>query len=590
MFEEDYALVKGGISIGNDVTSELSSIEGYVDGNVYINSVTLDVFKCNGVTWVKVGNLKGIAEITEETSDEDGGTNVITVTLTDGSEKIFYVKNGRTGNGIASITSIPSTEDDGLNTVTITMDDGTSRSFTVKNGSKGSKGDTGNAAGFGDPTASIDNNTGTPTVTVTASGSNEKKVFNFDFKNLKGNKGDPGAKGRSVDSLTMSGTGKQHPITATFSDGTTQVVGVVEDGKDGSGTGDMIKATYDSNDNGIVDKAEALSDGSTTIPIAVVMNKADKGTTLAEYGIEDAYTKQAVDELLEKKISEPTEEGQDGYALVTNGQGVREWREVASNWEKLNGKPFDELSEDIVAEEVELEEGVTIKKLVLGENVTDRLGEVDEVKKQVYGSNIFDTKNSSTSYYLKADGSLASSADWNVTDFIKVEGGKTYTLSGGTDLGTSPSVCWYDASKNRISGEAYSNRSSVTIPIPTNAEYIRATYAKTSVGTFMINEGSTALPYEPHAKSNAQLTEELSNIIKSFDYKGTSASNGTLSISNIPSDFGCFISSTHNMSGYFVSAPLYQYGDFKGLVFKDSGNLVPAVQEITGKIYYSAKK
>lgn len=57
---------------------------------------------------------------------------------------------------------------------------------------KGKKGD---SAGFGTPTATVDLNTGTPSVTVTSSGSNTAKVFNFAFKNLKGAKGDAGTRG-----------------------------------------------------------------------------------------------------------------------------------------------------------------------------------------------------------------------------------------------------------------------------------------------------------------------------------------------------------------------------------------------------------
>lgn len=56
-------------------------------------------------------------------------------------------------------------------------------------------GPAGAAAGFGTPTATVDTNVGTPSVTVTASGSNTAKVFNFTFKNLKGATGATGPKG-----------------------------------------------------------------------------------------------------------------------------------------------------------------------------------------------------------------------------------------------------------------------------------------------------------------------------------------------------------------------------------------------------------
>lgn len=62
-------------------------------------------------------------------------------------------------------------------------------------GPAGAKGADGAAAGFGTPTAIVDGNVGTPAVTVTATGDNTSKVFNFAFKNLKGATGAAGAKG-----------------------------------------------------------------------------------------------------------------------------------------------------------------------------------------------------------------------------------------------------------------------------------------------------------------------------------------------------------------------------------------------------------
>ncbi len=109
----------------------------------------------------------------------------------------------------------------------------------------------GTAAGFGDPVATVDGNTGTPSVEVTASGPDTAKVFTFTFKNLKGDKGnkgdqgDPGSAGNdgfspTVSVETISGG---HRITITDAAGSQSFD--VLDGASGSGSGDMTKAVYD---------------------------------------------------------------------------------------------------------------------------------------------------------------------------------------------------------------------------------------------------------------------------------------------------------------------------------------------------------
>ena len=147
------------------------------------------------------------------TSTADGGSNVYTFTDTKGATSTFTVKNGSKGSTGAHISSVTGDKTPAAgNTVTYTMkntDGTTAGTFKVVNGTNGSNGSNGHdgaAAGFGTPTASVDANVGTPSVTVTASGANTAKVFNFVFKNLKGQKGDTGATG-SVAGTTPAGSG-----------------------------------------------------------------------------------------------------------------------------------------------------------------------------------------------------------------------------------------------------------------------------------------------------------------------------------------------------------------------------------------------
>lgn len=83
-------------------------------------------------------------------------------------------------------------------------------------GPAGADGADGAAAGFGTPTATVDATSGTPAVTVQASGPDTAKVFAFSFTGLKGEKGDAGAQGPKGEKGDAGARGPQGPAGATY--------------------------------------------------------------------------------------------------------------------------------------------------------------------------------------------------------------------------------------------------------------------------------------------------------------------------------------------------------------------------------------
>lgn len=96
---------------------------------------------------------------------------------------------------------------------------------TGATGPQGPAGSAGTAAGFGTPTATVDANTGTPSVEVSASGANTAKVFAFAFHNLKGETGATGPQGPQGETGATGATGPQGPQGETGATGATGPTG-----------------------------------------------------------------------------------------------------------------------------------------------------------------------------------------------------------------------------------------------------------------------------------------------------------------------------------------------------------------------------
>ena len=162
---------------------------------------------------------------------------------------------GETGNGVKDVKLI---EQNGKNKkYRMTFTDGTYYDYQVLDGADGKEGASGKAA-----TIDVGQVSNGVNASVKNSGTSTNAVFDFVLpQGPQGNPGPTGEAGNGIVNIELISTlGKEKTYRITFTDGT-HFDYIVRDGNDGAGTGtgDMIKANYDANDNGIVDNAEKVN-------------------------------------------------------------------------------------------------------------------------------------------------------------------------------------------------------------------------------------------------------------------------------------------------------------------------------------------
>ena len=176
--------------------------------------------------------------------------------------------------GIASITAVESTADAGTNVITVTMADGSTASFNVKNGSKGSTGQRTYVwirYAHVQPTQNSDMGT-TPDewigIATNTSSSAPSSYTSYTWYKYKGDKGDTGDTGKGVSNITASrtsgtgapGTTDTYTATVTYTDGSTSSYTFqVYNGENGTGTGTVKSVSYNGNVYNSVDSSGNLA-------------------------------------------------------------------------------------------------------------------------------------------------------------------------------------------------------------------------------------------------------------------------------------------------------------------------------------------
>jgi hypothetical protein len=169
-------------------TNELIYFKGHAKATYMSDGRNLE----EAIHQISTGGGGGITAETDPVFSASPAASITEEKIAEWNSKSAQGDKGDTGVGVQSVVqTTTSNDDDGSNIVTVTLTDGTTSTFSVKNGSKGSNGK--------DGADGEDGATFTPSVDSAGnlSWSNNKGLTNPPTVNIKGPKGDAGEAGGS---------------------------------------------------------------------------------------------------------------------------------------------------------------------------------------------------------------------------------------------------------------------------------------------------------------------------------------------------------------------------------------------------------
>lgn len=118
---------------------------------------------------------------------------------------------------------------------------------------------------------------------------------------------------------------------------------------------------------------------------------------------------------------------------------------------------------------------------------------------QIGGVNRFIKSTVTPNKYITATGIITDGGNyWDLTDYIDVSKWTNYVASGWTNLGNAPATCFFDSNKKFISGVAdKSTGVRGSLPVPSNATYMRFSFAHVDTDKLKIEKGTKATDYSP---------------------------------------------------------------------------------------------